>query len=92
MSDETLGQLADEALFVQDACNPVAIAHGFSRAVKRLVELEGWDANKIKTHPIYRLWASKIHDIAGLNSDRFTKFFDAYEACEKLRDEKASVE
>ena len=83
----TLQDLAKEALQVQDACNLSGVVHGFSRAVTELREIlraTGGDlsTDSVNTHPICRMWASKIHELALMGlSDRYG---EAYDACHDI--------
>lgn len=65
---KTLQKLADDALFVQDACNLRAVVRGMVRAMDDLREImpenEQW-----ALHPIIRLWADKIASMTDTQGD-----------------------
>lgn len=62
---KTLQKLADDALFIQDACNLRAVVRGMVRAMDDLREImptnDCW-----MYHPIIRLWADKIASMTGI--------------------------
>ena len=70
---KTLPQLAADALQMQDACNPIALANAIGHVVNDLraalkeANLPN-DHDAIASHPIYRLWVGKIADLAGMPS------------------------
>lgn len=84
----TLQDLAREALEVQDACNLSGVVHAFSRAITELREIlrnDGIvDTGAINQHPICKMWASKIHDLARMGLSDHERFRVAYEACEEI--------
>lgn len=85
---KTLRQLADDAIAMQDACNGFAIANGFGRAMTDLRDAlkeagEPTDTDAFRNHPIYRLWASKIHDLAGMGLSDTDRYAEAYNWCVK---------
>lgn len=68
MKDErTIGDLAREALAVQDACNLCGLAQAFARAGSRLLELEH-STHKVNEHPIVRVWLDKLSQLAGVQA------------------------
>lgn len=85
----TLKQLAQEAIDVQDACNPLGVSKGFARALQDLRErltMDGLpdDTPTITYHCVHQLWASKIHDLARMGLSDFNQFNDAYDKCKAL--------
>lgn len=81
--------LAIEAIQVQDACNLLGVSKGFADTLltlKRLLETDGLpnDTDAIRSHCITRLWASKIHDLAGMGLSDTEHYGAAYEECRKL--------
>lgn len=80
----SLQHLAQEALDVQDACNPIAVANRFREVVINLRDLEQRDMDAIRRHPVFRMWASKINDMAGLGINDWQPFSQAYDACRAL--------
>ena len=84
-TEQGLKRLAQQALQVQNACNMSGIAHSFAKAMSELRVLQpqlGTDA--LNSHPITRLWASKVHDLAGMGLSNSNRFSDALKACEEL--------
>lgn len=84
-------KLAQEAIDVQDACNPLGVSKGFARSLQELVEYLRAnnlpnDTDAIIRHPIHRLWASKIHDLARMGMSDDNAYSDAYEECRRLAD------
>ena len=86
MNDErTLAMLAEEADFVQSACNLSGVVHGFSRAISRLRQLHPNEGTEFfNTHPICVLWADKIKDLTRANDERVIQ---AYLEVRKLYEE-----
>ena len=85
----TLPELAFDALCAQSACNPLGLTKGFAEAIRALAErlrAEGQphDTDTILRHPIFRLWASKLHDMAGLGLSDSDRYSEAYQACQDL--------
>jgi len=82
-------QLAVEAIQIQDASNPLGLTKGFATALQELrdcLAADGLpnDTNAIRSHPIHRLWASKIHDLAGMGLSDTDCYGEAYAACREL--------
>lgn len=78
--------LAQEALFVQSACNPIALANSYGKMILKLREAlqeEGSasDHEAIRNHPVNRLWASKLHDMASMGMSNADRYADAYSWC-----------
>ena len=90
----TLAQLAKEAIEIQDACNLSGLVHGWHRSIIELREELGkqgiFDTDKINQHPINVMWVSKLADLAHYDGS-MTKFSFAYDACQELADERASM-
>lgn len=84
----TIQELAREALQIQNACNPLGLTKGFAEATQDLAEIlrarGEFSTDAICKHPIYRLWASKMHDLAGLGLSDQTRFGHAYIYCQGL--------
>jgi len=88
----TLQDLAREALQVQDACNLSGVVHGFSRAVTELREIlraTGGDlsTDAVNQHPVCKLWASKIHDLARMGLSDAEQYCVAFETCVDMAQE-----
>jgi hypothetical protein len=91
----TISQLAQEAIDVQNACNPLGISKGYATALQELADnlrQQGLpsDTKAICEHPINKLWVSKIHDLAGMGISDATNghleyyYGQAYDACQLL--------
>ncbi len=79
-----IDELAAEALRVQNTSN-INIVHGFSRALTDLrALLPEASSDEVNTHPIMQLWASKVHDLAGMGMSDEKSYGKAYKACEAL--------
>ena len=83
----TLHDLAREAIQVQNACNPIGVANSYARAITELVpilEKIGHDTSTqaICDHPIVRIWASKIHELAGMGLSDLDRYSSAYAWCQ----------
>lgn len=83
----TLRDLAKEALAVQDASNPLGVSRSFGEAMKELPDalLEAHlmaDTRSICECPVFRLWASKLHDMAGMGLSNTERYGNAYQDCE----------
>ena len=86
MDVKMIKKLATEAIQIQDACNGIAIANAYGKMLVDLraaLESEGQptDTDALRNHPINRLWASKIHDLAGMGLSDMSRFSDAYDWC-----------
>lgn len=72
--NRTLRDLALEALQVQNACNLSGVVHSYSRAMARLWKLleneGGTSTEKVNTHPIAVMWASKVESLTSLDYER----------------------
>ncbi len=82
---KTMKQLAQEALDVQDAVNLSGLVHGWSRSISDLRALlpnVGTDA--INQHPVNKMWASKVHDLARMGLGDMMELSKAYDACKAL--------
>jgi hypothetical protein len=82
----TLQQLAQEAIDIQNACNPLGLTKGFARATQEVCDArrfngESADTDQMGRDPIVRLWASKLHDLTGMGSSDTDVFREAYENC-----------
>lgn len=85
----TLKQLAQEAIDIQDACNPLGLSKGYAAALTDLREaLEAagqlCDTLAISRHPVNQMWTSKLHDLAGMGWSQQDTYGRAYEECKKL--------
>jgi hypothetical protein len=85
----TLKQLAEEAVAIQDACNPLGLTKGFAQATQELADSlrasnQPSDTRAICQHPIFRLWASKLHDLAGMGLSDLSRYTEAYDGCKEL--------
>lgn len=83
---KTLKQLAEDAIQMQDACNGFAIANAYGKAMSDLRDAlkeagESVGTDELRNHPINRLWASKIHDLAGMGLSDMERFDEAYMWC-----------
>jgi len=76
-------QLAQEAILVQDACNPSAVAH-FLVEVFDLLFTEGADTKTKCEDPIVRMIVSKLDSLTGASSDSHHFFQAYYDACQAL--------
>ena len=67
IKDKSLQELAQDALAVQNACNPTGIVNSFHTA---LVQLHRHTENTklTATHPITILWLDKLNSLAGIQS------------------------
>lgn len=85
---KTIKELADEAVLVQSACNGFAIANSYGKMMTNLRDAlkesgEPNDTDDLRNHPINRMWASKIHDLAGLGLSDMEMYSDAWLWCVK---------
>jgi len=88
----TISELAREAILVQDACNPLGLTKSFAKVTQ---ELAGWlsahaqgGTDAICNHPVFRLWASKLHDLARMGLSDTERYGRAYSECRKLAGER----
>jgi hypothetical protein len=85
----TLQELAQEAIDIQNACNPLGLTKSFAEVTQELwVALDFLklprDTESIRTHPIVRLWASKLHDLVGMGLSDTERYGEAYHACQSI--------
>lgn len=81
--NRTLGQLAAEALVVQDACNLSGVVHSWSRSISRLRQLLPYaGTDEINGHSINILFASKVASLT--NCESGLVFSTAYDQCSLL--------
>lgn len=85
----TLQQMAREAIQVQDACNPLGLSKGYAAMLTELRARLAADGQPAGTrdlcdHPVNRLWASKLHDLAGMGMSDTERYGQAYDACKAL--------
>lgn len=82
---KTMAELAQEAIEIQDACNLGGLVHGWSRSMSDLQDhLRQEGTRSVNEHPISKLWASKIHDLARMGLSDYDAFSKAYDECKKL--------
>jgi hypothetical protein len=85
----TVADLAREAVEIQDGCSMLGLSKGFARAVQELkdaLDAEGQyeGTDQINQHPVTKLWASKLHDLARMGLSDTEAFGAAYDACRSL--------
>ena len=68
-----------DALDVQNACNLSGVAHSLFEVCRRLRASGVTDTSAVNTHPIVRMYASKIGDLTGSWSGEWP--FDAERIC-----------
>ncbi|NJM54531.1 MAG: hypothetical protein HC841_00165 [Verrucomicrobiae bacterium] len=86
----SLKEIARDTLHVQLACNPVAVANGFARAMKSLRE-QGMGDHEILSSPITTLWISKLSSLNGWRSEWPTSLSRAFEFVESIAEQKVEV-
>ena len=89
MTPRTLKELAQEALDVQDTVNPLGISKSFAVSLQELhdrLKADGLptDTASVCRHPIYRLWASKLHALAEMGMSDWCVYGKAEVACQQL--------
>lgn len=85
----TLKELAQEALGVQNACNPLGISRSYGEAMLALRDAlqaanlpNGTD--DLCNHPIARLWAAKIVELHRMGLADLDRYGEADKACQAL--------
>lgn len=82
---EKLSLLAHEAIIIQDASNLSGLVHGWARSITQLRELlPEASTEALNRHPINKMWASKLNDLAGMGYDIESRYAVAYSECRKL--------
>lgn len=81
--------LAREALQVQDACNPIAVAIRFGAMITELrdqlaLNVLPHDTSAMRSHPIFCLWVSKLYDMGSMGISDFGIFNESWDSCERL--------
>lgn len=94
-------ELAQEAIQIQDACNPLGLSKGYAKALQELrwaLEVEGEenDTDAIRLHPINRLWLDKLCDLANYQRgvcgvDGWGEFAAAYGEVSRLAEDVRAV-
>jgi hypothetical protein len=90
----TMAQLAQEAIDIQNACNIMGISKSFAKVVQEVRDLIEVDRKKnpvsftrhenVNSHPVVRLWASKIHDMCSVSIEEDVAYSEAYLECQRL--------
>ena len=85
----TLAQLAQEAIDVQNASNPLGVSKSYGEALLELSKRLRLDklpcgTDDIAGHAIARLWASKVHSLHGMGMSDTNRFHEANQDCEAL--------
>jgi hypothetical protein len=85
----TIAELAQEALDIQDACNPLGLSKGYARSLQELADNlratrqeSGTDA--VRCHPINQLWVAKLAELSGLQILDLREFSFAIAECREL--------
>ena len=88
-----LSVMAQEAIDIQNACNIRGISKSFAKIVDEVAEWIEQDRKNcivsltryenVRSHPIVQLWASKIHDMAGMGISYGPAFSAAYDECRR---------
>ena len=86
-----LAQLAQQAIDVQNACNPIAIANGMVNAMQELRKLGIVGSEELATHPVTRLWVAKLSSLSVFREDHVTEAI-AYHRCYEIIDKQESKE
>lgn len=71
-------KMCDDAIFVQDACNLIAVVNTFSRHLKTMQE-SGMGTDEICNHPVSVMFSSKIASLT--NSESVSVFNGAFNYC-----------
>jgi hypothetical protein len=96
---ELLSKLARDAVHIQGDSNPLGVSKSFAHATQQLWEilqfqdtpenLTGYD--QLRAHPIFRLWVSKMHELAGMGLGDMDLYEEAHNACLKIADAAQTV-
>lgn len=81
---KTVQEAAKLALDIQNACNLSGVIHTFCEVLQDVVIPSTQATIDVNQHPITKLFASKIHDLAGMGLSDFDEYRRAYDACLKL--------
>lgn len=85
-------EAARNALLVQSACNLTAVSKAFAEAMLVLSREStrlGLGSEWVNSHPITTLFVSQIAHLSGAHEGvKFIDYSHAFEACEKLSQEK----
>jgi hypothetical protein len=84
----TLKELAQEAIAVQDACNPRAVARGLVRALDDLDALKNLGTDALCAHAITRAWVDKLASLAGIQDVGNEAAIRALDACQAIAEGK----
>lgn len=80
---KTLKDLAQDALFVQNACSLSGVVHSFSRAMTDLrANFPNASTDEINQHPIAIMYSSKIASLT--DSESALAFSRAYDKVSKI--------
>jgi hypothetical protein len=84
----TLQQLAQEALDVQNACNPRAVARGLVRALDDLDALKNLGTDALCAHAVTRAWVDKLASLAGIQDVGNDAAIRALDGCQAMAEGK----
>ncbi len=79
----TIQELAQEAVFVQSACNFIAVVNGMARAMADL-RAHGITGDALATHPIAIVWTDKLTSLQGIQNFAHSEIIEAHAAVERL--------
>ena len=85
----SIKELAQEAIDVQNACNPLGLSKGYAESLQELVnylranDLPS-DTRTMCNHPINQLWVSKLHDLGNMGMSDIERYGRALRGCELL--------
>lgn len=79
----SMKELAEEALFIQNACNLSGLVFGLERTMRRFNALNpGMGTDKRNTHPIFVLWTDKLASLTGAQYGQ--NYGECYQAVETM--------
>lgn len=87
---QSIAAICQQALDIQDACNPRAVARFYVQMTDALAELGIRDTDAICNHPATVLVSHKLADLSRAASLSCHAYYEAYMAAQKIIDEYAT--
>jgi hypothetical protein len=77
--ERELAKLAKEAIDIQNACNLSGVVHAFSRAMRKLWDLNIGGTDAVNKHPVSLLYSDKITHLTGNYQGTTEQLISAYD-------------
>lgn len=88
---QNLAAICQQAIDIQDACNPCAVARFYVKVTDLLREHGITDTNAIRKHPAVVLTAHKLADLSNAASLSCHAYYEAYMEAQRIIESYASA-